>query len=550
MTTNAEADSGAGSDAGIRSHTRGPDSCAGMIGVGWSARREAGSARSRATEGSAVHRSAAGALHPQRWRALSVPLVVGFVSVLDSGVVSVAVPSIQRGLGASAAEVLWVVSGYALTFGLALIPAGRAGDALGRRRMFVVALATFVACSAVAGAAPNPQTLIAARLAQGLAAGVLAPQNSAMIVHLFPDGERGRAFGAFGAVTGLAMALGPVAGGLIMALAGGVGGWRWIFFVNVPIGAVALLLAVRLVPRDGRGRREYVDVAGAALLGGAVLCVLLPLVQAESGGIAGLWWLFLAAPALAAAFVAWERRIVRRRREPLVDLGLLTRTPGYLSGAMIGAAYFFGFSGVWLVFSLFFQLGLGYSPLQSALAVTPFAVGVAASSMLGGRLAGHLGSLLVVVGLALAFVGLAATAVTLLMAPPASAAWAIAAPLLLAGVGGGCVVPTNTAMTLRRVPAQGAGSAGGVMQTGQRLGAAIGAAAVAGAFYLVLGVADVAAAVSVGVGGAALGVGVALVIAAVDWRNGRHRAAGPLEVEPIGGTRSAPAKCERGDASD
>jgi EmrB/QacA subfamily drug resistance transporter len=459
--------------------------------------------------------------HPQRWRALSVPLASGFVSVLDSGIVSVAVPSIQRGMAASAGEVQWVVSGYALMFGLALIPAGRVGDALGRRRVFVVALAAFVVCSALAGAAPNPPVLIAARLAQGLAAGVLAPQNSAVIVQLFPDGERGRAFGVLGAVTGLAMALGPVLGGLVLALAGNADGWRWIFYVNVPIGVVVLLLAVRLVPRGGGRRGGYVDVTGATLLGGAVLCVLLPLVQAESGGIARLWWLFPAAPALAAAFLAWERRIRRRQREPLVDLGLLSGTPGYLVGVVIGAAYVFGFSGVWLVFSLFFQLGLGYSPLQSGLAVTPFAVGAAASAMVGGRLAERAGSTLVVVGLVLAFVGLVATVVALLVAPPASAAWAVAAPLLLAGIGGGCVVPTNTAMTLRRVPAHGAGAAGGVLQTGQRLGAAIGAAAVAGAFYTALGVTDLTTAVSVGIAGAALGVGVALAIAAVDRQKGR-----------------------------
>jgi MFS family permease len=483
------------------------------------------------------------------WLVLSVPLAAGFASVLDSGVVSVALPSIQRGMGASTAEVQWVVSGYALMFGLALIPAGRVGDAVGRRRMFVIALAAFVACSAVAGAAPNPPTLIAARLAQGLAAGVLAPQTSAVIVQLFPDSERGRAFGAFGAVTGLAMGLGPVVGGLILALAGGADGWRWIFYSTVPVGAVVLLLAVWLVPRGDRGRRAYVDVAGAVLLGGTVLCVLLPLVHAGSGGIAALWWLFLAAPALAAAFLGWERRIVRRQREPLIDLGLLARTPGYLVGVMIGAAYFFGFSGVWLVFSLFFQFGLGYSALQSGLAVTPFAVGVAASSMVGARLSGRSGSLLLVAGLVLAFVGLVATVVALLLAPPGSAPWAVAAPLLLAGSGGGCVVPTSTAMTLRRVPAQNAGAAGGMLQTGQRLGAAIGAAAVAGAFYMVLGVADIATAVSVGVGGAALGVGVALAIAAADRQKGRYHAADSRDVEPTGATHRTSSKTRAGDVT-
>jgi MFS family permease len=456
-----------------------------------------------------------------------VPLAVGFVSVLDAGVVSVAVPSIQSDLGASAADVQWVVAGYALMVGLALIPAGRAGDVLGRRRMFVVGLVAFVVCSAGAGLAPNPSTLVAARLGQGLAAGVLAPQNSALIVQLFADGERGRAFGAFGAATAVSMGLGPVVGGLVLALAGDVGGWRWIFLGNALIGAGVLLMAGWLVPRDrGLSRTGGVDVTGAALLGGVMLCVLFPLAEAEAGG----QWLLLAAPVVAAAFVTWERRVVRLRGEPLVDLGLLVRIPGYLSGVLVGAAYFFGFSGVWLVFSLFFQLGLGHSALQSGLAVTPFAVGVAVSAIAGGRFAGRLGSLLVVVGLALALVGLVATIVALLAAPPEVVVWIIAAPLFVAGLGGGCVVPTNTAMTLRLVPLRCAGSAGGVLQTGQRLGAAIGAAAVAGAFYVVLGIAEVTAAVSVGIGGAALGVGVALVIAVLDRRTlaaERARAAPP-----------------------
>lgn len=140
-------------------------------------------------------------------------LVAGFMTLLDVSIVSVALPSIQQGLGAGPAEVQWVVSGYALTFGLSLVPAGRLGDALGRCRMFLLALGGFVLCSALAGAAPTVQTLIAARLAQGLAAGALAPQNSALIQHLFRGAERGRAFGRFGATVGVSTAVGPVAGG-------------------------------------------------------------------------------------------------------------------------------------------------------------------------------------------------------------------------------------------------------------------------------------------------------------------------------------------------
>ena len=189
---------------------------------------------------------------PRRWRALSVTLTAGFMSLLDVSIVAVALPSMRESLGASPAAIQWVVSGYALTFGLALVPAGRLGDAVGRRRMFLAALAGFVVCSAAAGAAQNEGMLVAARLAQGVAAGALAPQNSALIQQLFRGAERGRAFGFFGATVGISTAAGPVLGGVILALAGGPGGWRWIFYVNVPIGLVALVLAARLLPAGDR----------------------------------------------------------------------------------------------------------------------------------------------------------------------------------------------------------------------------------------------------------------------------------------------------------
>jgi len=463
---------------------------------------------------------------PRRWRALSVTLVAGFMSLLDVSIVSVALPSIQQGLGTSPAGVQWVVSGYALTFGLALVPAGRLGDALGRRRMFLIALTAFVSCSALVGAAPNTATLIAARLAQGLAAGALAPQNSALIQQLFRGAERGRAFGLFGATVGISTAVGPVVGGLILALAGGGEGWRWIFYVNVPIGLVALALAARLIPDTGRGRRGDIDVIGAGLLGAGVLAVLLPLVQAESGGLSRHWWMFPIGAALVVAFVRWERRVVRHGRDPLVDPRLVTRTPGYGSGAALGMVYFVGFSGIWLVFALFFQTGLGYTPLQSGLAVTPFALGSAVSAVLGGRLVDRFGRLLTVIGLSAVVTGLTTAAVVLLLVPPERAGLAVAAPLLLGGLGGGWVISPNVTMTLRCVPVHVAGAAGGALQTVQRIGATVGTATLPGVFYLVLDATgrDFPAAAAAGLAVAVVGICVALAIAVVEWRRGRGRA--------------------------
>jgi EmrB/QacA subfamily drug resistance transporter len=424
---------------------------------------------------------------PRRWRALAVTQFAAFMILLDVSIVNVALPSIERGLAVSAGSVQWVVSGYALTLGLALVPAGRLGDVLGRRRMFLIALAAFVVTSALTGAAPSIGLLIAARLLQGVAGGMLIPQNSGLIQELFRGEERGRAFGVLGATVGLATAAGPVAGGLILTAVSGPDAWRWVFYVNVPIGLVALVLAARLVPaKTGGGwRGVHLDLVGSLLLGGGVLSLLLPLVEADSGGLTRLWWLFGVAVLLLVVFGWWEVRTVQRGRQPLLD-PRLARTSGYAAGSGIALVYFVGFTGIWLVLALFFQDGLGYSPLRSGLAVTPFALGVAVSAAVAGRLVSRFGRWLTVSGLSAIVVGLVATALVLRHTTGDAAAWGTVRPLLLAGLGGGMVTSPNMTLTLQHVPVRMAGAAGGAVQTAQRIGAAIGTAGLATIFYHVL----------------------------------------------------------------
>nr|WP_281245773.1 MFS transporter [Amycolatopsis marina] len=418
---------------------------------------------------------------------LAVTLMAGFMSLLDVSIVNVALPSIQDSLNASAGGIQWVISGYALTFGLVLVSGGRLGDVLGRRRMFLIALSAFVVTSALAGAAPTETTLVLARLLQGFSAGLLTPQNTGLIQDLFRGAERGKAFGLFGATVGISTAIGPVLGGLILAAFGDSSGWRWVFFVNVPIGIVALVLAARLlpsVPRKGPVRSE-IDVPGMLLLGGAVFCVLLPLVESEQGGLRTLWWLFGVAPVLGFLFVRWERRTVRWGRPPLLDTRLFTSTPGYSAGATIGTVYFCGFAGIWLVFALFFQQGLGYTPLESGLAVTPFALGSAVSAAVAGRLVPRWGRWLTVAGLGLVAAGLSVVAVLAGLVPEHRIGLVTVLPLLVAGIGGGMVISPNTTLTLGSVPTRMAGVAGGALQTGQRLGTALGTAVLASVFHAV-----------------------------------------------------------------
>jgi EmrB/QacA subfamily drug resistance transporter len=459
--------------------------------------------------------------HDRRWGALAVTLLVGFMSLLDVTIVNVAVPSMQQGLHASSAAIQWIVSGYALTFGLTLVAGGRLGDVVGRRRMFVVGLVAFTVTSALAGLAPDEHWLVAARLLQGASAGLLTPQNSGLIQQMFSGAERGRAFGLFGTTVGVSSAAGPVIGGVIIKLVGEDQGWRYVFFVNVPIGLVAVVLAMRLLPpadpREGSVRSQ-VDGVGSVLLGGAVLAVLLPIIEAMADPVTPLWFLVLLAPVLAWGFVRWERRVMARDGSPLLDVRLFSQAPGYTSGIVLGSTYFCGFAGVWLVLALYLQDGLGFSPLESGLTVTPFAIGSAVASITAGRLLARWGRRITVLGLVLVVVGFSAVAVLVPLTSPSHAALVLLVPLLVAGVGGGSVISPNITMTLASVPPRMGGAAGGALQTGQRIGSAIGAAVLAAAFRLVASSHGAAPAVSVAFAVAVAFSAVALLMAVRELR--------------------------------
>jgi EmrB/QacA subfamily drug resistance transporter len=445
-----------------------------------------GLGRPERTGTAAPEQPTSGSADRRRWHALGVTQAAAFMIFLDVSIVTVALPSIEHGLAVPAATAQWVVSGYALALGLTLAPAGRLGDSLGRRRMFLVALTAFVVTSGLTGAAPSIALLVAARLLQGVAGGLLIPQNSGLVQELFQGAERGRAFGIVGATVGIATAAGPVIGGLILALVPGRDAWRWVFYVNVPIGLLALALAARLVPAPPRGvrRRADLDLVGALLLGGGVLAVLVPVVGADGGG-PGLWWLWVAAVLLLAAFGRWEVRTVARGRQPLLDPGL-ARTGGYPAGTALALVYYAGYTGIPLVLALFLQDGLGYSPLRSGLTVTPFALGVAVSAVIAGRLVSRVGRWVTVWGLVGMVAGLAATALVLRHAAGDGATPAVAAPLLLAGLGGGMVTSPNMTLTLQHVPVRMAGAAGGALQTAQRVGSAVGTAVLAAVYYRTL----------------------------------------------------------------
>ena len=421
---------------------------------------------------------------PRRWKALAVCLVGGFMVLLDVSIVNVALPSIRTGLQASQSELQWVVSGYALTFGLLLVPAGRLGDVRGRRTVFTVALGLFTLASLACGLAPSSVVLVLARLVQGLAGGLLTPQISALIQQLFAGRERGKAFGLFGTVIGISTAIGPLLGGALIAAFGADHGWRWVFFINLPIGLAAMPLAWRLLPPPERGerRRHDYDPVGVGLLGAGIVVLLLPLVQEQQWRGAAKWLLVPLAVLLLAAFVAWEFGYARRGREPLVDLGLF-RLRSYSFGSSMITLFFAGFTPLFFVFTLYLQTGLGYTALQAGLAITPVALGSAVAAAVGGRVVHRLGRVLVALGLFLVAAGFAGTLLAVHLVPREGTGWATLVPLVVGGLGSGLVISPNQALTLSQVPVQRAGTAGGLLQVGQRIGAAVGIAAVGSVFF-------------------------------------------------------------------
>ncbi len=468
---------------------------------------------------------------PRRWRILTVTLVVGFMSLLDVSIVTVAIPSMKAGLDTSAGTIQWVVSGYALAFGLTLVAGGRLGDAYGRGRMMLIGLSLFVLASAAVGLAPSATLVVVARLAQGAAAGLLTPQNTGLIQQLFSGEERGRAFGLFGFTVSIASAAGPVIGGLIIAATSESDGWRWLFLVNVPIGLVALVAIWRIVPPAVRDTDDdpRVDLPGAILLGLTVLCLLYPVVSLESGA---RWPLVLlvGVPGFAWAFARWERHTSTRGHPPLLDVRLLAQLPGYLNGLGVGALYFTGFTGVLLVLSVWLQEGLGYSALQTGLLLVPFAAGSAISSPVAGRFVSRFGRPLTVGALVATMVGIALVA---LLAPGRDPLWLWLAPtLLLAGLGGGAVVSPNITLTLAEVPPRMGGAAGGALQTGQRIGSSIGTAVLITVYQLTASAysPDTAFRLSLLTGVVLLGAALAMAVRAM--RQAREPGSGEDGEEP------------------
>ncbi|WP_010524409.1 MFS transporter, partial [Nesterenkonia sp. F] len=356
-------------------------------------------ARRAATVGPESPTGTSGAADAHPLRTMLTLLAPLFASLMSISIVNVALPAIEQSLQTTSSALQWVLSGYALAFGVALVPAGRAGDLWGRRLFFLLGTGVFGTSSILAAAAPDALVLNAARLLMGFGAGLLVPQIIGMIQRLFTGSARGRAYGLMGTVIGLGVAAGPTIGGLIIDATSTEVGWRVTFLINAPLTGVALVLALLWLPRSdaappspstpdasagsaagparrsaGPGRRaglRALDPGGVLLLAAAVVLIMLPFIQFRSA--AGML-LGLAGLVLLGLWVGWEHRLGRRDPEaPMVDLRLFA-VPGYTLNTTVLALYFAGMPATWAVVAVHVQESLGHSALTAGLVTLPGAV--------------------------------------------------------------------------------------------------------------------------------------------------------------------------------
>jgi EmrB/QacA subfamily drug resistance transporter len=413
----------------------------------------------------------------RRWVALVVVLVAGFMDLLDVTIVNVAIPSILTDLDAEYAEVEWVVAAYVLAFAALLITGGRLGDIYGRKRLFLIGVGGFTIASAVCGVAGDPAVLIGARFFQGAMAGLMVPQILSIIHVTFRPEERGKVFGLWGGILGFASAAGLIIGGLLLDWNVADLGWRPIFLINIPVGLLALLAGWLVVQESRSAHAPKLDLIGVVLAVTGVLMLVYPLLEGRSLG----WpaWIFLlmaGAVVLLALCVAYERHRARTVGSPLVVLSLF-RARAFSSGMGVWLIFWIALGGFFILWTLYMQVGLGWSPLRAGLTATSFAVGGAlGAGMAVEVLTPRFGRRVLMAGALLNAVGFASYSWVASHYGPEIDSWQMVAPLAIAGIGFGLLVAPMVDAILTDVPIPDAGSASGLLNTTQQVGMALGVA--------------------------------------------------------------------------
>ncbi|WP_128980531.1 MFS transporter [Streptomyces roseicoloratus] len=420
----------------------------------------------------------------RRWIALAIVMTAAFMDLVDATIVNIAIPSIERDLGASFGAIQWITAGYALAFAAGLITGGRLGDIYGRRRLFLLGTAGFTVASALCGFAANQEMLVASRLLQGAAAAMMVPQVLSIVHVTFPAHERGKVFGLFGAIMGLGAVSGPLLGALLTQW--NIAGleWRPIFLINLPVGVAALILGRKFITESKAPKALRLDLVGVVLATLAMLMLIYPLTRGRELDWP-LWGHLMMAGSLVvfAALVAYEKYKTRKDGSPLVELSLF-KVKSFAAGIAVQLTFGVVMGIFFLVWTLYMQIGLGWTALKAGLTGVPFSIAVSAAAGLSvqalvprfGRKVLQAGALTMAAGLLLYF--FLAGRYGMEIAP-----WQMIAPLVVMGLGMGLIVAPLTDAVLSEVPREHAGSASGLINTTGQMGNALGLGLVSVVFF-------------------------------------------------------------------
>lgn len=421
-----------------------------------------------------------------RWAALFVILAAEVMDLLDAVVTNIAGPSMRADLGGGASTLQWLAAAYTLSMAVGLVTGGRLGDIHGRRRMFLVGAAGFTLGSLLCAISVSPQMLIGARIVQGLFGAVMLPQGLGMIKEMFPPKESQKAFGMFGPVMGLSAVCGPIlAGWLVDADYFGTG-WRMIFLINLPLGGAAILGALRYLPRGRSEAKPRLDTPGMLLVSLAALLLIFPLVQGREYD----WpvWTFVmmaASIAVFAVFARYESSRSRNGQDPLVVPSLF-RKRGFSGGMVLGLVFFSTMQGFMLVFNLYTQIGLGYSPLKAGLVMVPWSGGMIVGFGIAQGVV-RFGRAVLQAGTVVMALGVFGVWLTLDQVGSGVGPWQLLPSLLVTGIGMGLLMAPFFDIVLASVEQHETGSASGTMTAVQQLGGAFGVAILGTVFFGLLG---------------------------------------------------------------
>ncbi len=415
---------------------------------------------------------------------LVIVLLAAFMDLLDASITNIALPAIRTDLGASSSQIEWVLAGYTLAFALGVITGARLGDLHGYKRVFLIGMIGFTAASALCGAAPTPELLIAARVLQGIFGAAMIPQVLSQVQLLYEPDDRGGAMAAFSALSSFAAALGPTLGAFLLESDWLGPGWRGVFWINVPVGAAAVIAAACVLPEGRAAVRARLDLPGVALSSFGLLLILYPLTLASDGGHWPVWSYGALALGVAvlALFHRYQKRLSGQGRSPLVEVSLF-RVRSVAGGLLIEFLIFLPMMGFFFTLLQLLQVALGMSPLTVGVLVLAWPLTNAVFATVGARiLLPRIGRATVQIGLVLIAAGLTVLALTARSATPDTYGAAFVPGIFVAGTGAGLAMAPLAQLTFQDVPARHAGSGSGLFNTVIQVAASLGVA-LFGALY-------------------------------------------------------------------